>query len=525
MDDLHYTSQSLITQGFAQGQNLAALFFKQVQKTPNKIALYVDDQAISYKSLASKAIEMAHVLHHAGVRHGDHIAVLLPNDVHFVTLMLAAADTGVVMVPLNTSITPQAMLQAFKAADVKHVIGSARLLTPILESVGSSIIEGIWLCVDEPIAGAISLQEKRHEVGALAMPFYSGEWQDTYILTMTSGSTGDPKPIVLTQDNKRQRAAAAVKLYNISAQDITLAATPLYHSLAERLVLLPLITGGTSVLMAKFSVETWLTAVAQYQVSFSIAVSSQLNQIAIHLASNLDEAKNRLNSLRCLVSSSALLEEPVKASLINALSCEFHECYGASEVAIVSNLNPIDTYQKLGSVGKAAPDVDIKIINDQGITAEVGEIGEIVCKTPMLFKGYYKRPDLTAMAMLGNYFKTGDLGKLDADGFLYFIGRKKDLIISGGINIYPSDIEAVLAKRDDLIEYAAFAAPDEKLGEVVALALVVKDQGTFDLRALRHFCAAELADFQQPRKFYFLEQLPRNSLGKLTKFKLAEICV
>lgn len=519
MDDVMMSNTSLITQSFTQGQNLAALFFKHVQKNPNKIALIADGEAISYKALGASVIEMSHVLHHAGVKHGDHIAVLLPNDLHFVTIMLAAADTGTVIVPLNTALTPQAVWQAFKASDVQHVVGTANLLAPIQAHEEAIPLSGIWLSVDAPLAGTIELSKKVDEVGALAMPLYAGQWDDIYILTMTSGSTGEPKPIVLTQDNKRQRAAAAVKLYNISAQDITLAATPLYHSLAERLVLVPLITGGTSVLMAKFSIDAWLQAVDTCKVSFTIAVSSQLNQIAKQL-----EAGKKLASLRCIVSSSALLEDSVKAKLLNYLDAEFHECYGASEVAIVTNLHHLDAQKKLGSVGKAAPEVSIQIINEQGVTAQVGEIGEIVCKTPMLFKGYYKRPDLTALTMLGNYFKTGDLGKLDADGFLYFMGRKKDLIISGGMNIYPSDIEAALAERNDLIEYAAFSAPDEALGEVIALALVPKDKTQFDLRALRHFCAAHLADFQQPRKFYVLDALPRNSLGKLTKFKLSALC-
>jgi long-chain acyl-CoA synthetase len=202
-------------------------------------------------------------------------------------------------------------------------------------------------------------------------------------------------------------------------------------------------------------------------------------------------------------------------------SCDFHECYGTSEIAIASNLNGVASI-KLHSVGNAAPGVDILIIgnNDEVLTA--GEAGEIVCRTPMLFGGYFKQPELTKNAMWGDYFRTGDTGKLDAEGFLYFLGRCKDIIVSGGINIYPADIESVVERQGSVRESAAFAFPDDRLGEVVALAIVPSDAQTFNLRTLRLYCGQQLADFQQPRHFFIIDELPRNGMGKLMKFALAK---
>jgi long-chain acyl-CoA synthetase len=218
-----------------------------------------------------------------------------------------------------------------------------------------------------------------------------------------------------------------------------------------------------------------------------------------------------------------LLDPETKAELLRKFGCEFHECYGASEIAIASNLDDRSARIKLKSVGKAAPGVAIKIIGKNGEALGAGEAGEIACKTPMLFGGYFKRPDLTRLAMWGEYFRTGDIGRLDEDGFLYFLGRNKDIIITGGINVYPSDIESVVNEHPSVLESAAFSYPDEHLGEVVAVALVAADDASFDLRKLRFHCCEHLADFQQPRKFFVTSELPKNSMGKLMKFRLAEL--
>ncbi|MEZ0316605.1 MAG: class I adenylate-forming enzyme family protein [Methylophilaceae bacterium] len=501
-------------------------FFAHAARTPEKQAIWCEGNTANYQELAQLVCRWSNAMAANGIKRGDHIGVLLPNSIEFVALMLVAADLGAVLVPLNTSLTTAAIQRAFEVADVKHVVATARLLESLLkpELVADFVplwlkVDGLWLSVDEAVEGAQLLADLLQDIPLDAKPLHLGQEQDALILTMTSGSTGDPKPIILTQNSKFNRAAAAVKLYGITPDDRTLAATPLYHSLAERLVLIPLLTGGTSVLMSKFSPTTWLECVAEHTVTFSIAVSSQLKQIADELGNN---PEYDISSLRCLVSSSALLDPVVKADLLEKFDCEFHECYGASEIAIASNLDGFAARTKLQSVGEAAPSVDIKIIGKNDEELGVGEAGEIVCKTPMLFGGYFKRPDLTQAAMWGDYFRTGDTGKLDEDGFLYFLGRTKDIIISGGINIYPADVEAVVSEHASVSESAAFAFPDERLGEVVAVAVVAANKTEFDLRKLRFHCCEKLADFQQPRKFFVVDELPRNAMGKLMKFQLVK---
>ncbi|GBG15960.1 long-chain acyl-CoA synthetase [Novimethylophilus kurashikiensis] len=476
---------------------------------------------MDYGQLAILVYQWANAMSRNGVKRGEHIGVLLPNCIEFVALILAAADLGVVLVPLNTSLPATAVLNAFQASNVRHVVANHIALQPLLESdlPIRNVADGLWISLDGHVDGVRSLTDLLQDAGDDPKPLFAGQHDDALILTMTSGSTGDPKPIILTQRTKFNRAAAAVELYTITGSDKTLAATPLYHSLAERLVLIPMLTGGTSILMKRFSPSEWLHCVAEQQVTFTIAVSSQLGQIVEQLT---DEAGQKIQSLRCVVSSSALLDTQVKQKLLEKFKCDFHECYGASEIAIATNLDGVSAQTKLKSVGCAAPGVDVQVLLESDELAAPGEVGEIVCKTPMAFGGYFQRPDLTQSAMWGEYFRTGDMGKLDEDGFLYFLGRKKEIIITGGINVYPSDIEGVIAKHPSVLECAAFAVPDERLGEVVAVALVPRDPESFDQRKIRHYCADLLADFQQPRKFFILDKLPRNGMGKLMKYALVD---
>ena len=499
---------------------ISRIFNRRANLTPAKSAICCEGRALDYGELATLVRRWACGMSQRGVRRGDHIAVLLPNNIEFIALMLAAADLGAVLVPLSTSLPAGAVRRAFDASDVRHVVGNAATLEPLLASdLFAEYSGGLWLSLDELDFFGVRLDELVATTPPDAGPLDQGEGDDPFILTMTSGSTGDPKPIILTQCTKINRVHAAQALYAISADDRILAATPLYHSLAERLVLIPLLTGGTSVLMSRFSASEWLSVVAEQRVSFTIAVSSQLRLIVERLIS---ENRPAPRSLRCIVSSSALLEASVKSDLLARFNCDFHECYGTSEIAIASNLDGEGARRKLNSVGGAAPGVKLAILTKEGGTAAVGEVGEIACQTPMIFGGYFKRPDLTAAAMWGGYFRTGDLGCIDADGFLYFMGRMKEIIISGGINVYPGDIEAVVAAFPGVAECAAFPVADERLGEVVGVALVSREGDEFDLRGLRRHCAQLLADFQQPRKFCVIDKLPRNAMGKIMKAPLIQ---
>ena len=477
-----------------------------------KPALVVGRWRLSYGELLQQVDALADGLAAAGIRSGEHVGVLLPNCSEFVLLLLAGARCGLVIVPQSTGLPAAAVEATFRAADVRHLIswaGIAGTLTAATRELARTRV-----AVGGSVAGWTPLAEVMdtgRETPSSA-PLLAADLP--YLMVLTSGSTGKPKPIVLSQQCKILRADAAAALYGVSDADITLAATPLYHSLAQRLVLLPLISGGTCVLLEHFTASTWVDAVRQQQVSFSIAVSSQLRQILGHLIATGEP----LPSLRCLISSSALLDEETKRALLGRLGCDFHECYGTSEIAIATNLTPTAAAGKLGSVGTAVPGTEVAILDRSGKRVPPGATGEIACRTPMLHSGYYRQPAETAAAMCGDFFRTGDLGRMDDQGFLHFLGRIKDIIITGGVNVYPRDIEEVVGDHPAVKECAAIPLADDQLGEVVGVVIAFHGSPQLPpIREIQRLCAQRLGDSQQPRRFFVTGALPTNAIGKVDK--------
>lgn len=485
--------------------------------SPDKSALVVGDDCRSYRELLMQVDALADALAAAGLRCGEHIGVLLPNCPEFAVVLLAAARLGAVIVPQSMGLAAAALENTFTSAAVQHLVawaGAADKLSPATLALAD---RGLRLSVGGSLPGwtaltALTAMMTADHPGSSATPLVKGELP--FLMVLTSGSTGEPKPILLSQQTKILRAEAAASLYGVGAADITLAATPLYHSLAQRLLLMPLMAGGTSIVMAHFSAAAWIDTVLRYQVSFSIAVSSQLKQILAHLIAS----GQALPSLRCLVSSSALLDDDTKGQLLAHLQCDFHECYGASEIAIATNLSPAAAGHKLGSVGTAIPGTEVVIVGEDGKPAAVGNSGEIVCRTPMCYSGYYRQAEATAAARWGDFFRTGDLGTMDDQGFLYFRGRIKDIIITGGVNVYPRDIEDIVSSHPAVRECAAIPLLDEQLGEVAAVVVAFKNPDKPPaLRDIQRLCMQSLGDFQQPRRFFVLPELPRNAMGKLDK--------
>jgi len=502
---------------------LANLFYENAQATPDKLAIWCDGKTLTYKGMAELVSRYSNLLLGLGAVYGDHIAVSMNNSIESVALFFSAADLGLCVVPLNPSLPLEAVKAAMEAGDIKHVIARSAFFADCERNGGLSV-PGFALCLDKEYPGTTSF-EKINEMPTDRPEIAQDiDGSESLILTMTSGSTGTPKPIDISQNNKYDRSIAHIRVYKITKEDRILAATPLYHSLAERLVILPLILGATSILLPRFTPAIWLKCVEEQKPTFTIAVSAQLAQI-LELLKQQPE-KHEITSFRSIVSSSALLEASVKQELIEILHCEFHEMYGASEVSTVTDICFQDAKDKQSSVGKPFAEAQIRILreneSDYDTDCAPGEVGEIAVKTKLQCKGYYKQDAMMEAAMFGEYFRTGDLGYLDEDGYLYFSGRKKELIITGAVNVYPNDIDMVIKRLPEVEECAAFAYPDDRLGEVVALAVVPKEDHEINLRSLRTYCARNLADFQQPHKIFIVDKLPKNTMGKLQRMAIID---
>lgn len=499
-------------------ETIAGIFFENAKQNPDKEAVWCDGTSLTYAELSRKVRQYAGFLKDCHVQYGEHIGFPMNNSMESVVLIMAAAAMGVGLVPMNPTQPPAAMKPSFEIGDVKHLIARKAFLDQLEES-DTRLVKGSVICMDAHYEGTRSLLDAdNYKEYFPDLSRITGK--ETFFLTMTSGSTGYPKPIHLTQENKYMRAMAHIEMYKLTESDRVLAATPLYHSLAERLVLMPLILGATAILMPRFTPALWLDCIEDQAVTFSIAVSAQLTQV---LRVMKEKGIEKTGHLRCLVSSSALLEVRIKEELIHKLQCEFHEMYGTSETSTVTDICFSKTPDKYQSVGRAIKEATVRILDKENKPAPFGEIGEIACRSSLVCKGYYNREEWFREAMVDGYFRTGDLGYLDEEGFLYFSGRKKDVIITGAVNVYPQDVEAVVNQMDEVDESAAFSYPDVRLGEIVALAVVVKPQHELKKRAVQIQCAKHLADFQQPHQIFFVDRLPKNSMGKLMRGEIFNI--
>lgn len=499
-------------------KSLAQLFFDQSELHAEKQAIWCNGNELSYKALADLVSKYSNYLKNSGVEYGDYIGVQIYSRIESVALILAAAAIGVGLVPIIPAMPAKSVIDMLRFSKAKHVIATRALLDTLLENGEKEHFKCI-LCIDGYIEGIDCFEQVDNS--SIERPDYSCiTGQETLVLSLTSGLHNQYKYIELTQENKLQRITAHIDLYSITQSDRILASTPLYHTLAFRLALLPLIIGGTSILLSDFSPSYWLTVVHEQKVSFSIAVSTQLEQITKLLSSPFAPD---ISCLRCVVSSSAPLKNYVRIELINKLGCDFHEMYGTSECSTVTSINVVEDDKKPRSVGKAIPNVNIKILAEDKKTAEVGVVGEIVCKTPLLFTGYYGQKEKTEASLTEDgFFKTGDLGYLDNDGYLYFMGRKDDLMIVDGINIYPSNIEECVLNLSAIRECSVFLYPDDRLGEVVSLAVIPMIKEEFDLSMIAEYCKANFSDFQRPRIIFAIDDLPKNQMGKPVKSKIVE---
>jgi len=494
---------------------------KNTERFPEKAAIIFADNALSYRDFTEQTRRVSGALREAGVGEGTHIGLIQNNSVEFVAILFAAADLGATIIPMSSTTGRQDLLTAIRTTNMDYLIGWHAAVKDILKRLQQEFPLPHEKCitVGGKVEGCLYFEEivaaapETYELGKQAI-----DEENDFILTMTSGSTSAPKPIVFTQGTKIRRCFSAEKSYNITEDDIILVGTPLYHSISQRLVLLPLIIGGTSVIMQRFTPKSWLTQTEKHQVTFTISISSQLENIL----RELQETKVDLSSLRSIVSCCALLKNEIKMRLIEELKCEFHECYGASEVGVVSNLAPEDAVKKLHTVGNAVPGAEIRIADSGKNPVATGEIGEIACKSTMRFSRYYNNEQATQESIVNGYFYTGDMGYLDEDGYLVFSGRKKEVIITGGTNVYPRDVESVLSLHEKVKECAVIGIEDQRFGEAI-LAVIIPEKGEIlTSRELQIHCLYRLADYQQPLAYEFVDDFPRTELGKVIKHKLVE---
>ncbi len=435
------------------------------------------------------------------------VALCLNEGMEVPVTVLALNALDVPVIPLNPGLQPDQIRNFLDFVEADVVItekATVHLLEghkPGIETVDSSELNGA-----AKDAASVAFKTAR-----------SREYAQ-FLITLSSGSTGSPKPIVLSEANKLDRSEQAINLYGVTNRDIILCASPFYHSLGQRLTFLPLLAGATLVLLTRFTVQNWCKTVVEHGVTFTIPVSSHLHE----LVDALLVKPFQFASLRCLVSSSAAINDEVKKDLFDALPCDFHEMYGASEVATATSLNKKQAILKPGSVGVPCPGVEVRVVDERLVNCKLGDVGQIAVKSPLASSGYYKSPQVTKESFVDGYFLTGDLGYLDEDGYLFFVDRKKDVVISGGMNIYPSDIECVINETQSVKVCIVVGIRDPYLGEVPVAVVVAQGDARAIEKEIRANVHRKLAAYQRPLKYFFWEGLPLTASGKIDKRTLRD---
>lgn len=428
------------------------------------------------------------------------IGILTSNNITYAIGFFAGLKSNKVIVPLNYHWTKESIKRSVKELDISLLLVDDRNLIRNVE-------------FDVPYI--IIKPEKTNET--LVCDNRVEEISEPSIMLATSGSTSEPKAVYLTQSQMIERIKEEQNCFMLNEKDVMLISTPLYHALATRMILSSFYTGNTLVIMNGFTPGKWFDLIDAHSVTYTISVPAQLYQLISYIKKN--DACTPFKKLKVLVSTSSYLEKSVANEIINLLpnECSFYNLYASSETDFIAILNMRESVYGEDLLGIPVRKKDTFISSDNMLPGDKN-IGEIVCKGKTLFEGYFQYGKIDSLSKKNGCYYTGDLGYLDENGYLHYSGRKKEIIISGGVNIYPQDIEKEIKKLDGVLECAAYPIPDNILGETIGVVIATNQ----DVREIdvRKWCLKTLADYQQPRKISIVEQIPKSEFGKIVRKKL-----
>ena len=492
-------------------------FYQRSKRSPNRRALTFEGKTATYAEMQARFDRLAGALRKNGVCRGDRVAFIGFNQPTFFDTMFAAARLGAIFVPLNFRLT---------GPELDYIINDAGVHTIVADSAHRPLIDGIranlpcrhFVSADKDAEGWPSIET----FTARVTPLREGEptdADDVAVIMYTSGTTGRPKGAMLTHGNLWWSAAMGMLAADAYEDDVTLVVAPLFHIGGLNVTTLAALQKGAEVVLHRgFDPNRWIEDVQKYKVKSAFAVPAML----LMVSQNPAFATADLSSLRIIMCGGAPVPEPL-LHLYAKRGVPVNQGYGLTETAPSLTLLTSEWgAKKLGSAGTPGFFMDVALMDGEGKFLKApGERGEVVCRGPNVMKGYWNKPEATAAAIdPAGWFHTGDVGYFDEDGFLYICDRVKDMIITGGENVYPAEVEAVLYAHPAIAEVAVLGQPDEKWGEAVVAVAALKPGQSLNLEGLRAWASERLARYKLPSRFEVVEALPRNPAGKVLKFEL-----
>jgi len=500
---------------------------------PHKIALYYYDEEYSFEEINLKANSLANGLIKAGIKKGNTVAVNLPNVPEYFFVYFALAKIGAVNVPINIYFTPNELKYILENSEATVVITTPQLLTKFI-SIQSSCKTKSILVVDRFVedkrlpTSEASLDDIRNisllpyskllSENSQEDPNVPIQPQDDAIIFYTSGTTGFPKGAICSHDGTLAACRAWATAYNDKEPVRQLAPLPLFHNAFYTFALTPLATGGSVIILNKFSADHVLEMIDKMKPTALNAVPATY----IQMLNNPEFPKYDISSLKRLSYGAV----PMPLELIKKLkdvfvNCKLHNIYGQAESTSSISMMPSEMIEKKPeSVGIPMEGVTLRILDEEDKEVPANTIGEICIRGRMVMKGYYKMPEETAQTLRNGWLHTGDLGYLDVDNYLYIVDRSKDMIIRGGENVYPKEIEEILYRHPNVLQAAVIGVPDKVMGEAVKAFIVARPGHFLAEESVIEFCKENLAYYKVPKYVEFIDAFPVNAMGKILKTEL-----
>lgn len=496
---------------------IGEIISQTAQNKGDKTAAVLDERSISYKQLEKESNQLAHGLIDLGINPADMVSIMFPNSIEFLISYLGVIKSGATMVPLNISFKKAAVEYILNNSEAKIVITSEDFL-PLIKECDLNYLEKIILVDGQKEADQLLFSEFKAEKSTLP-ELENIDQEFTAACLYTSGTTGQPKGAMLTHHNLIFDTQKTIEHLKADDKDRYICVLPMFHAFAETVcILMPLFLGAEIVIVDKFLPEKVLKTIQEKEVSFFAGVPTMYSAL-LNVRNKLDYD---LSKLSICISGGAAMPEQIMKEFEEIFKVKILEGNGPTEASPVAYVNPIEGEQKIGSVGLPIPETEAKIVDSSDQELPVGEIGEILVKGEHVMKGYFKRPEQTKKTLRGGWLHTGDLGRMDEDGYVYIVDRKKDMINVGGMNVYPREIEEQLYKHPKIEAAAVVATKDELRGEIPKAVIVLKEGAEADAREIKRYCLKYFANYKIPKLVEFISELPQNATGKIDKRSLAD---
>jgi acyl-CoA synthetase (AMP-forming)/AMP-acid ligase II len=497
--------------------NIRELLEQRAQATPDKLFLFseADGRRFTYAEFNRAVDATARLLASHGIGKGDVVSLLMPNCAEYIVAYFACWKLGALAGPVNSLLKEQETAYVINNSEAKAILIHSEFQERI-ESIRAGLrqLNSVITFDDE--------SEATREFKTGELPAANIGKDDDAIIIYTSGTTGKPKGCLLTHGNVIANARQISQWLRFTERDRLLTIMPLFHMNAVSVTTMSaLYEGGSTVISPKFSASQFWKIVSDYQVTSFGSVATMLSMLLNSYPGGVPEGL-KTDQLRFAMCGSAPVPAEVMKKFEETFNCPVVEGYGLSESTCRSTFNPPDERRRPGSCGLPIGN-EMKVFDDNDIEVPDGKLGEIVLRGENILKGYFKNPEATEQAFRNGWFHTGDVGYRDKDGYFFIVDRKSDMIIRGGENIYPREIDEVLYQHPAVADAATIGIPDALYGEEVAAFIVLKDGINTTEEELLNFCSERMADYKCPKSIGFLKDIPKGPTGKLLKRKLAEL--